>query len=504
MIDKGGARIFLWVVFVLYVLLLLMALSRHELWGDEIHSWNIARCSHGLFDLLRNSRYEGHPPLWYVVLFTITRVTHDPECMKIAQALFAMAMVFIVLFASPFPLIIRTLIPFGYYFAFEYAALSRNYAIALALAFLTTWVLTRKPRRYQVWFYVLVLLLSNTHLLGLLLAISFCAYHAWEERSALGGYRRAFMHLAIGALICLPAAMQIAPPGDSQLNMQFWMDHWTVEQWDIIAQAPLKAFVPIPDTGQFNFWNTNELLQHIPENDNGRLIVRSSALALLGLCFFLLRGASGSVWFFICNTLLTAIVASIFPLTSARYVGFIFIAFLVATWLNLHKRRMGVGYQAVLGVFLVLQTVGSVIAISRDYSFTFSNSRRVRDLHVKVPADALVVTDYWCLNNLSAFLDRPFYCLEHRKELSFLLWDQDLAQAIQQPNFYSNGLRDLWKKRPLQEVYMISVNEPERLRSRDSELSVYFEVTLIDQWEGAIETHSNVYLYRIQARTANG
>src|SRR5262245_35057930 len=129
--KKDRERVLLWAIFIAYVLLLLMALSKHELWGDEIHSWNIARSSHDLSELLQNSRYEGHPPLWYVVLFTITRFTHEPEYIKIAQALFAMAMVFILLFASPFPLIIRALLPFGYYLAFEYAALSRNYAIAL-------------------------------------------------------------------------------------------------------------------------------------------------------------------------------------------------------------------------------------------------------------------------------------------------------------------------------------------------------------------------------------
>ena len=494
-------RLLLWAVFAGYVLLLLMALAKHELWGDEIHSWNIARSSHDLIDLLRNSRYEGHPPLWYVVLFSITRITNEPEYMKIAQAVFAIAMVYVLLFASPFPLFIRTLIPFGYYFTFEYGALSRNYAIALVFAFLTTWVLTRKPRRHELWFYVLVFLLSNTHLLGLLLALSFCAYHAWEGRSAQGGYRRAIILLAIGVLICLPAAMQIAPPGESQLNMQFWMDHWTVQQWDTMAQAPLKAFVPIPDRDQFHFWNTNALLQRIPNDDTGRLVIRCCAAALMALLCFLLRKDRGSVLFIASNALLTAAVAFIFPLTSARYVGFIFIAFLIATWLHLHGRPLDIGHRAFLSVVLVLQVLGSVIAIGRDRTFPFSNSAKVRELHALVPANALVVTDYWCLNNLSAFLARPFYSLEHRREMSFLRWDQELAQASHQPNFYSVGLRELWERSSLKEVYMISVNDAERVQAKDSALSVRFDVALIAQYEGAIETRSNVYLYRIRARS---
>jgi hypothetical protein len=44
------------------------------------------------------------------------------------------------------------------------------------------------------------------------------------------------------------------------------------------------------------------------------------------------------------------------------------------------------------------------------------------------------------------------------------------------------------------------VNDPEYLRSRDTEVSDSYELTLLDRHEGAIEGHSNVYLYRIRAR----
>ncbi|HMQ74926.1 MAG TPA: hypothetical protein PKE21_11655 [Flavobacteriales bacterium] len=498
--DTGGVRVVTWAVLLAYGVLLFLSLAHHELWGDEIHSWNIARSSQGLTDLLRNSRYEGHPPLWYVVLYTITRITHDPAAMKVAQALFAMAMVCLVLFASPFPLAIRALIPFGYYFTFEYGALSRNYAVAVALALLTTWVVTRRPRHLQLWFHALVLLLSNTHLLGLLLALSFCAVHAWRERLRHRSTPRALLQLAIGALICLPAALRIAPPGDSELNLQFWMDHWTEHQWDIMAQAPLKAFIPIPDGGQFHFWNTNALLERLPKDGTGRMIVRWCAVALLAMLGVLLRKVPAAAAFFTCNALLTAAVAFIFPLTSARYVGFLFVAFLIAAWLHQHERPIPRGAGIVLVLVLAVQVAASVIPIRRDLAEPFSNSSKVRELFAQVPPDALTVTDYWCLNNLSAFLDRPFYCLEHRKELTYLRWDQELARAIQQPNFYSSGLRDLWDRRSLQEVYMISVNEPGRLLSVDGELSAAFEVTLVDRWEGAIEPRSNVYLYRITRR----
>lgn len=497
---KPESRPLLWAVFAAYVLLLLMALTWHELWGDEIHSWNIARSSTGLLDLLHNSRYEGHPPLWYVVLYTITRFTHEPETMKVAQALFAIGAVSVLLFHSPFPLAIRALIPFGYYFAFEYGALSRNYAIALLLAFLLAWLLVSRPGRHNGWFYVLVLLLSCTHLLGLLLAASFCTYRAWVERAGPAGWRGAAKHLVLGGLLCLPAALQIAPPGDSQLNLRFWLDIWTDKQWDIIAQAPLKAFVPMPETNELHFWNTNTLIRRILGGENGMTVVRWCAVLFLGLWIFLLRKVRGSVVFLLTNVVLTAAVAFLFPLTSARYVGFLWIGFLIASWLHLRERPLSRPHLLFLSAVLVVHVVAGAFSLNRDRTQPFSNAAKVRELRAMVPAGAMVVTDYWCLNNLSAFLDRPFHCLEHRKELSFLKWDQELARATKQPDFYTVGLRALWDSGDVKEVYMISVNEPDRLRSRDKALHDAFDLTLLGSYEGAIEARSNVYLYRVMQR----
>jgi len=101
----------------------------HELWGDEIHSWNIAKASGSFFELISNTRYEGHPPVWYIILWTISKFTHDAFAIQVVHLIIAWLVVSVILFYSPFPFIIRILIPFGYFFLFEYSVLSRNYSI---------------------------------------------------------------------------------------------------------------------------------------------------------------------------------------------------------------------------------------------------------------------------------------------------------------------------------------------------------------------------------------
>src|ERR1700752_2887831 len=85
-------------IFFLYMVVAGFAMAHHELWGDEIHSWNIAKSSGSLPDLIRNSRYEGHPPVWYLVLWGISKFTHDLVYVQAVQWIIASSVVFVLVF----------------------------------------------------------------------------------------------------------------------------------------------------------------------------------------------------------------------------------------------------------------------------------------------------------------------------------------------------------------------------------------------------------------------
>jgi len=50
------AKPVLWLAFAAYVFLSGYTIAHHEMWGDEIHSWNIVKASAGFFDY---GRYWG-------------------------------------------------------------------------------------------------------------------------------------------------------------------------------------------------------------------------------------------------------------------------------------------------------------------------------------------------------------------------------------------------------------------------------------------------------------
>ena len=69
--------------YVAVAALLVASMWRHEMWRDELQAWMIARDSTSLGDLFgHNMRYEGHPGLWHLALFVLTRVTDNPVAMQ--------------------------------------------------------------------------------------------------------------------------------------------------------------------------------------------------------------------------------------------------------------------------------------------------------------------------------------------------------------------------------------------------------------------------------------
>ena len=483
--------------FVIYLVLLAFCISRHELWGDELHSWNIAKASHSFTELIHNSRFEGHPPLWYTLMWALSKFSHNLIYLQWLQGIIAGCAVSLLIFHSPFPVKARLLLPFGYYFLFEYGVFSRNYAPALLICFCMLIVLKRAKSYRNAVYYPLLFLLANTHLLAAVLAAAIHIYYLLHQKE--DGLRKPVLalHLLAGIVSILPALYFIFPPSDSEMNLHFWMSRWSIRQLKDIAAAPAKSFVPLPAWWEYHFWNTHFLINASYRWALLKPVIYLSSIVLTGLTFFILKENRKSSALFFFNLLFTVAVATVFPLTSSRYVGFIFIGFIVAAWLYqeekplTHKREMG------LYILLVLQIAGSLVAVPRDIQYVFSNSSKVKELILEVPTGNRIVTDYYCLNNVLAYTDGPAYSIETNKLRSFILWEQKPKTAEESQTVYTDGASRLFKESGLHSFYLLSSLPPETLAQMDGQLGITYKVSLVDKREGAIEKYSNIYLYRI-------
>jgi len=509
--DKGVKKIIaenysplnkiLWFVFLLYAILSAYTIAHHEMWGDEIHSWNIVKGSAGFFDLIKNIRYEGHPPVWYIIMWTISKFTHNLIFVQAIHWMIAGVSVFLLLFFSPLPFATRLLIPFGYYFLFEYTVLSRNYAIGVLLVICICLVIRKDFRYKAAIYYGLLFLLSNTHLLGILLAGSIHVYFLllFKEKDKRKSFL--FLHALLGVIIVLPAIGFIFPPSDSEMNVQFWLNRWGMRNFRNFSQSPVRAFIPVPAWWLYNFWNSQFMLEMAKKINSFWIINLAAAMAIVSLIVFILKKNKKTLFLFLANLLFSCIVAmTFFTLGGARYAGFLYIGFIAAYWLYCAETPVTRKNKYIVNGLLLLQICGSIQPVEEDIRFPFSNAYLVKELLAKVPAGKRVVTDYWTLNAIAAFTDKSFYCIDLQKEISYILWDGELKTMITKPNRFTDGIKNLFSKEGINSVVVISINPPDILSRIDPQLEKEYKVELLDKKEGAIESSSNLYLYEVKSK----
>src|SRR5689334_7861593 len=242
---------------VCFAALVLLGISQHELWRDEAKAWLIARHSHSLIELFNNRRYEGHPIVWYALLYAVSRISVNPFAMQILHAFIATAGIVMFVTYAPFGRLAKVLFAGGLFPMYEYAVVSRNYAIGILLLFVLL-ALFASPQRRPVSFAVVLGLLANTSLYGLFFAVALAI--AWVVRDMTnrrlrpGDGRQKFFDVLAGMIAivsCVAAFLQIVPPppvvGPNQHRLEaFSEDRFTGVGTEEAVSRVWDSIVPIP------------------------------------------------------------------------------------------------------------------------------------------------------------------------------------------------------------------------------------------------------------------
>ncbi|HEX2052461.1 MAG TPA: hypothetical protein VHJ78_01875 [Actinomycetota bacterium] len=142
-----------------YAVLIGVAVSRHEPWFDEAQAWLIARDSNPVTLLTRHLPYEGHPPLWYLLIMLPAKYLPYWTINVISAAL-AFAAAYVVVRHSPFPVVVKVLLPLGFFLFFQYGVVARNYALLGVLIFLVAKTYSERFERPYL-FAALLFALAN-------------------------------------------------------------------------------------------------------------------------------------------------------------------------------------------------------------------------------------------------------------------------------------------------------------------------------------------------------
>jgi len=427
-----------------YCSVVLILLLRHELWQDEWQAWLIAKNSLSLPDLFRNLRYEGHPGLWHLGLFLVSRVTRNPLGMQLLHLLVAVSAVWVFLRYAPFTRLQKVLFILGYFPVYEYAAISRNYGLGVLGLFLYCALFCRPGARNYPLLGIVLLFLCQTSAYGLMIAMVLGVIllgAALQERAAgTWGFVAASALVLLGIALSL---LQIVPPSDSGFAAGWQFDLDFPHLLTTLATV-WKSYFPLPAL-DYHFWGTNLI------SDPRWQALFSVILLAFGLLLFrrqplpLLLYALGTAG------LLTFTYVK-YP-GSLRHHGHLYLLFIAGLWLSkgaipgegrASGPRLGavissprtpvqplidfcqVHRRQVVTVLLAVHLAAGLWAASLDFLYPFSASKRVARFIKQHRLDGLLILGDAddAASAVAGCLGRAIYYPASRCRGSFVVWNQ--------------------------------------------------------------------------------
>lgn len=434
----------------LAVLALLMAV--HAPWRDEMQAWVIVRDSGSLASLLDALRYEGHPLLWYLLLWPLARITPDPAAMQVLHVVIASAVIYVVARWSPFDRWLVALLAFGYFFIFEFAVPSRAYALGALLLFVACALFVRRRESYLP-IAVSLALLANTSAYGVIMALAFsiALLADWLTRAESRRLAAAHPVLTIVSVLLVGAAgmaavLQVQPPPDAAFRGAPVEREEAVSPYALGTTGSLvwASYVPVARGGLEAEWGSNVLL------DRGRpQLALALALSMLFVAVVVLLVARDppALSLYLSGTAIISLVAYFLFVGSTRHFGHLWLLALAALWLAWESGRgwslppaldrlsaaLVARRRWILGALLVAQAAAALqhvqLILRRPLSGVPAAARLVRE--TASPAEPVAVAPAFLGAGASAELRRPVHMIELDRTGSFTPWGEFRPKVIE-------------------------------------------------------------------------
>lgn len=476
-----------------FVAILVLQISRHEMWRDEIHSWGVVLSGYSLPELYENLRFTGHPGLWYLLLWFASWFTDSPFTVQIVHAAIGAVLIGAIALFSPFSRFEKLLLLSSYYVLYEYTVVSRNYGIGFLIAIIYAQQRATRPDR-SLWNAALLGLLANTNMFALILSGALAVEYAVEllsrgDKRFTHALRR---HLPAGVLYLAFVALAAstmwpspdiswrttgAPLADASDPMRFWS----------VVAGNVEALLPIHP---LSYWDDQrKAVEGIAS------LLNVFALPVLALLFLNIFRQHRQLLIVPSLTAAGSIAAGhLIYATSMRHFGVDFIAFVAIWWMQ--SVWSPVRSRLVLALLAVSAAAGLAVSVQqfpRTFSEGLATAEWIRD---HAPADAaLVGTPDTLASVVGQYLGRPIYFLDCSCTDSYLLFHKrrDAFDASQVPERLARAAEDL-ADRPIVFVISRPLRDAELAELRTRSVAV----THLASFDQAT-TDENFHVYRIGA-----
>jgi hypothetical protein len=434
-----------------------IGIYHHAMWRDELNVWLIARNSYSLPELFQNMEYEGHPSLWYICLYLVKQFVDNPVAMQVIHLAIATINVYIFTKYSPFAKWQKLLFIFGYFPAYEYLTISRNYALGLFFIFLFCALFAIRQRGYILLAIVLALM-ANTNayclLISLAMALVLVSDRLLFQKENRIKYWNFFVSIAIFMLGVIAAILAIVPPADatSQGGTSVWYLYFDFHRLTQAIARIWNAYIVVLIPGDS---------QHL-----SLLLFSITSLFIIGFfsTYFIKKPVIlGFYWF---ATLEIAIFTYIKFLGVFRHYGHHYLILIVSLWLasyypNVNWLAEGISKKigswikfvdrwkkVAIATILSAQIAGGLVAFSRDVLVPYSAGRETANYIKSHGLEEMFIVGSRDINmaTIAGYLNRQLYYPEKQAMGSFTRFNsqrkdvetdtvlQQVSQIVRQKN----------------------------------------------------------------------
>lgn len=536
---KTNTKFYL-ILLITFCILSAIGILHHEMWRDELEAWLIANNSNSVSELLNNLRYTGHPALWYICLYFITRFTNNVLAMQIFHLIIATGFVSLFLFYAPFTKLQKFLFCFGYFILYEYTIISRNYGLGLLFLFAFC-ILYRYRDRSYLPLAIILFLLSHTNayslIIGFALALTLVvdAYFNRKQRRQLYSQRWTIIaSLIIYLTGLITSILQMIPPSDADYhgdligivseNILHTTAEDTISPFFYVRKfgrsfaSIWKAYIAIPDLSTWHFHSSNIFYTFTNgiANISGNATVLNDFnvlnLMIYPLCLIIFTIVAIAfyrqpiiLFFFVIANCAVISFYYFVRIPNIRHTGYLFVIFLVSLWLSTNYRQslllakfqhkffdwITINKSLLLTLFLCLHLIGGVYAYSRDILEPFSGSQAAVEYIQKNHYDQLTIvgSDLVKVAPFSALLNKEIYYPESEEFGTFTVWTDNKQK--QNSNITQQEILE-------QVASLIDNDRPKILLVLNEKLTSSIPSVKIEpltQFEASITKYEMYYLY---------
>ncbi|MEM7068814.1 MAG: hypothetical protein AAF478_08005 [Pseudomonadota bacterium] len=415
----------------LFAIIGFVTIQEHPMWLDEVQAWLIAYTSQSFSEVYEKLGQEGHPYLWHLILYGLTRVSEDPEDMQILHWAIGVGAMIFFWWRCPFAIHQKVLFTFGFFPIYEYLIKSRNYLPSMFLLFVVCALLPNRHRNY-IPLAVALGFLATVHAfsifisctIALILGVEYIRA-VWLEKSDLISASKFNVSISIVIFLGLlgSALFPIYISATTALTTPLETEE-TVYNFEVVLKI----------AGEF----LHGIVFISPHS--GRLIDQvAGSVALLGIvaatAYYARNSRVAIQYCLIATSVLTIFaIATNLPIR-IRHAGFLFLILISTIWISQtagssasRLKHLADNYSrkfsVVFSLILIVHMVAGCLFIKQTHNWRFSAGKdTVKFLRDHKLQDRILI-GYMVLGMpaISAYLSKPIYYPELGRMGTYAPW----------------------------------------------------------------------------------